>query len=501
MSLYREYRPKDFTGLVGQEHVSTTLLNALKAKQTAHAYLFTGPRGTGKTTTARLFAKAVNSDKMTEDGQFDGCEISAEIDEGKLIDIIEIDAASNRGIDEIRELREKINFSPTRVKNKVYIIDEVHMLTKEAFNALLKTLEEPPTFVYFILATTEVHKVPETIISRCQRFDFKRITENDIINRLMFVCENESIKAEKEALGIIAKQAKGGLRDALTMLEQMIVDNGINLEYVKKTLGISESIIADELFQHINDGLTKEAIKTVERIYQQGIDLTVFTRDYLEFLRQKMLTAIEENKTDYAEQIIKQINYFQHAYQQLKNSVIAQLPLEIAIAKSVLITQKKNRLIEADDNVKMQTPNEKSKTIKKSSELKIETKEIIEKTEIEVDNINLNQIVSSWQKIGERIHNPIIRRSLMMATPDHTNGNILNLVFSDNFNKDKLFKADNLAMAEKAIEEVTGYHVSLRGIVDSSRKIINKDDTIDTKPSEGGNAVATALDIFEGDID
>ena len=238
MSLYRKYRPQTFAHLVGQDHVSQTLLSALRLGRVSHAYLFTGPRGTGKTSTARLVAKALNCLDESSVEPCNACEICMEIADGRLIDIIEIDAASNRGIDEMRDLREKIHFAPTRAKLKVYIIDEVHMLTKEAFNALLKTLEEPPEHVYFVLATTEVHKIPETILSRCQRFDFQRIPVKVLVDRLSFIAQEEKIEVEEKALEMIAHHAEGGLRDAIGLLEQMAADGSLTVERVSTVLGI-----------------------------------------------------------------------------------------------------------------------------------------------------------------------------------------------------------------------------------------------------------------------
>ena len=202
MSLYQKYRPQEFDSLAGQEHVKKTLQQALRKNVVSHAYLFCGPRGTGKTTTARLIAKALNCPNFDAETAepCNKCDICESISNSSLIDVIEIDAASNRGIDEIRELKETIRFAPTLVKNKVYIIDEVHMLTNEAFNALLKTIEEPPENVFFILATTESHKVPETIMSRCQRFDFKRINHQALVDRLEFICQTEGLDFEREAL-------------------------------------------------------------------------------------------------------------------------------------------------------------------------------------------------------------------------------------------------------------------------------------------------------------
>ncbi|OGJ54496.1 DNA polymerase III, subunit gamma and tau, partial [Candidatus Peregrinibacteria bacterium RIFOXYC2_FULL_33_13] len=237
ISLYRKYRPQRFFDLVGQEHIVKVLTNGVKTNNVSHAYLFCGPRGTGKTSCARIVAKVLNCTDVKEGEPCLECNFCLDTQEGKLIDLLEIDAASNRGIDEIREIREKIKFLPTHGGKKIYIIDEVHMLTKEAFNALLKTLEEPPTHAHFILATTESHKVPETIISRCQRFDFRRINDTDIIKRLQFIAHEENIEAEEDALKLIAKNAQGGLRDAISFLEQMVDGGKITLDGVKDSLG------------------------------------------------------------------------------------------------------------------------------------------------------------------------------------------------------------------------------------------------------------------------
>jgi DNA polymerase-3 subunit gamma/tau len=353
MSLYRKYRPQNFANLVGQEHVRTTIINALTSGNVNHAYLFTGPRGTGKTSTARLLAKAINCENLQKTRQGDAgdsankglsnwvepcetCDICKDITDGRLIDLIEIDAASNRGIDEIRDLREKIQFSPTRARSKVYIIDEVHMLTKEAFNALLKTLEEPPSHVYFILATTEVHKIPETILSRCQRFDFKRIDDKTLQDRLAFIAKEEKIEAEEAALEIIVRSAQGGLRDAIGLLEQLNQNGVLAFKHVQQALGISGKMSLDNLYESLNKKNVQAGLAEIHALYTEGYDLNQFNKDFLELLRKEMLISVEAGKIQDTAWILKMIGYFQQSYEQMRFSTIPQLPLEVAIIQSCL---------------------------------------------------------------------------------------------------------------------------------------------------------------------
>jgi DNA polymerase-3 subunit gamma/tau len=284
---YRKWRPQSLAEFVGQEHVTRTLLNALAGDKVSHAYLFCGPRGTGKTTTARNLAKAINCLTNGKGEPCNKCAMCLAITEGRALDVIEVDAASNRGIDEIRNLREKVNYAPNEARRKVYIIDEVHMLTKEAANALLKTLEEPPPHVIFILCTTEAHKLLPTILSRCQRFDFHRYSLDNMVAVLSHVCQGENIGVETEGLKLIARAATGSLRDALNLLQQANTFYGgeITLAQVQELLGISGDRRAREVVKQIIDRDAGAGITTINNVNSDGLDLRQFHRDLVEYLR------------------------------------------------------------------------------------------------------------------------------------------------------------------------------------------------------------------------
>ncbi|UHA75235.1 DNA polymerase III subunit gamma/tau [Paenibacillus sp. 481] len=297
IALYRAWRPQSFQDMVGQKHIIQTLQNSLREQRFSHAYLFSGPRGTGKTSAAKILAKAVNCEQGPGPEPCNACEACRRITAGAVMDVVEIDAASNRGVEEIRDLREKVKYAPTEVRHKVYIIDEVHMLTTEAFNALLKTLEEPPSHVMFILATTEPHRLPATIISRCQRFDFRRVSLEEQVMRLEQVCADEEIQADRDSLEYIAKLSDGGMRDAISLLDQAasFTDGHVTYRQVLDiTGGMPEEQFA-ELAQAVHNNDVGIALTVIERLMQEGKSADKCMESLLYFFRDLLMMKMVPN--------------------------------------------------------------------------------------------------------------------------------------------------------------------------------------------------------------
>jgi len=541
MSFYLKYRPQNFSDVVGQTHITTTLQNALKLDMLSHAYLLSGSRGLGKTSIARILAKSLNcqnfNKKTLEPCQ--KCEMCLAIKDNKLIDVIEIDAASNRGIDEIRELRETIKFAPTQANNKIYIIDEVHMLTKEAFNALLKTLEEPPANVYFVLATTEIHKIPDTIISRCQRFDFRRISNQDLMDRLKFIAKEEEIKFEDEALELIANSVNGGMRDAITIFEQLSASGNINLKEASDLLG---SVSQEILQKFLNSLLEKKSIQGLEIINQiqnDGVNISQFQKHLLMALREELLKSIQIKDLKLQTRLIKIIEDFQQISLDFKSCSIPQLALEILVAKQNQINvseiSKESAPVSQPDTVAKVSKNPNSK-IKKSilkednffqskpktkiAPLKIETKKE-KKTNTEnlsvstPSNLNLEDLKKTWINIVSKIPKVSLKMAMQQTEIRSLVGNNIEIGIASTFYLDKLNSPETKQTLEIYLEKTLSEKVRVEFLKVESVKIskptrvtppvqkpiVQESPTVkSSNDSQNANIVEEALAMFADEI-
>ncbi len=460
MSLYLKYRPSDFTNLVWQSFVKETLQKAIENDKTVWAYLFCWPRWTGKTSTARIFAKAVNCENPNKWNPCLKCSVCLDFTEEKLIDIIEIDAASHTWVDNIREIIEKAQFSPTKTKYKIYIIDEVHMLSKGAFNALLKILEEPPKHVKFILATTETHKVPETIISRCQRYDFKRISDIDIKNRLWFIAKSEWITTDEKSIKYIIKNSSGWLRNAISLFEQLIEDSKIDYENIVKKLEIvDENEISTFLEKLINSD--KSVIEILDKNISDWKNIKLFFKELLFFTKGKSLEELKNwnNISKY----IKILDILDDTYSKTKNSLDENITFTIWILKILEWYTSKEIIVEkkaTTTNILKQEVKEEKHIIKntkqiKKEELKVEDIWDIfgEKNEKE-DNGELNWVVfdsnSFINKLKENWAKWWLTMNIRAATIT-INNNILSIKTKTSFARKWIDNSDNLNLMTKSL--------------------------------------------------
>ena len=439
-ALYRRFRPKTFEEVLGQEHITTTLKNQIINNNIGHAYIFSGTRGTGKTSTAKIFARAVNCIDSKDGNPCNTCEMCKGILEESIMDVIEMDAASNNGVDDVRELREKVKYAPSKTRYKVYILDEAHMLSPSAFNAFLKTLEEPPSHLIFILATTEVEKLPQTILSRCQRFDFKRLTTKDIVKSLNNICNEIGLKAEDRALKLIARNSDGAMRDALSLLDQCISfsEGTLTYEDTLLILGIANEDILFNLVDYIEKKDLEKALHLLDDIIQNGKDINQLIKDLILHFRNLMIGKTSDDpldiidaEKDTIERYIVQskkmsMQYITNGIQLLnegenraKWSTQPRIILEMIIVKLIELTdqltlleriERLEKIIESG-NIKVSPRNEVAKAVKEKSAKKVKEK-VIEKPKKEesepiiVDDgkeLSFDYIKSQWSKVLQNV--------------------------------------------------------------------------------------------------
>jgi len=516
-TLYRKWRPQFFEDIIGQEHITKTLMNAITLNRVAHAYIFSGPRGVGKTTTARILAKSLNCKNGPTVHPCNQCESCIRITDGYSLDVIEIDGASNRGIDDIRELRTKVKFAPSEGKYRVYIIDEVHMLTAEAFNALLKTLEEPPSHIIFIFATTAPHKIPETITSRCQWFNFRRIPLQDILDKLKIISESEKLEVEEKALKIIARYSTGSMRDAESMLDQLIAYCGKKIDFpsVKDLLGVIDEEILEEFLEVIINQETSRGIEIVNRLQESGRDSAQFVKGLMEYIHNLILMKyctqeimksrgifmenwerlkaqsdlMELNDLfsliDYLAEMEKKLRYFTHPWILLEMLVVKftmerNNNLKVALEKS---KEEHNRDLWPLKDTGIDSSGIDEKRIKKEEEKKVDkaVKKQIEEKKREKKEGNLPQdqgkgaedikIKEILPRILEKIKKTKISlySFLMVSNSINVENDKLIICFSQEncFHKESLEKKNNRMLLRELLYEETGRFFNIECLINN----------------------------------
>lgn len=480
-ALYRKWRPKTFDDVVGQAHVVKTLKNEVISKRISHAYLFTGSKGTGKTSCAKILAKAINCKSSLDGNPCGKCEICSSVDHNNMLDITEIDAASNNGVENIRSMREEAAFSPVNCKYRVYIVDEVHMLSIGAFNAFLKILEEPPEHVVFILATTEVHKIPATIISRCQRFDFYKINTEDICKRLEYICEKEKIKIEPSAINLIATSSDGAMRDALSILDQCanVCENDVDEASVKKILGIVGTEYLTEIVEYILKSKTVECVKFINKMYSESKNMVKLCEELLEYFRDILefkITGVCNNESikdlDLSvfdlDKILVVLEVLQQAYKNINSGVDKKIEMEITLLKLCVLN---NRNVISDDTSKKAVKSKEKFDIKnfENSESKPVLKETIEKPDLQNKPLNDNisseeKVFEHWQDVLNSLKNEDNLKSLYISLKDSNAYEYKNYVLIDSKNSlsfEFLRQVQYRNAIKKTIENISGKRYSI----------------------------------------
>ena len=511
-ALYREWRPKTFKDVVGQEHITTTLKNQILNERIAHAYLFCGTRGTGKTSTAKVFAKALNCFNLKDGEPCNECEMCKKINEGLAIDVTELDAASNNGVDKIRDIIEDSKYPPQEAKYKVYIMDEVHMLSTGAVNAFLKTLEEPPANVIFILATTDPQKLPITILSRCQRFDFRRINNSEITGRLREITESKGVFAEDKSLELIARVSDGAMRDSLSILDQAIAMGDGNVDYneLVSMLGLVTNEYLFQITSAIIERNIENAMTTIDKIVYAGKDIFLFIKDLIAHYRNLLMIKVTNNPEEVldmslenialvkeqgerirVEEIMRSIRILQEAEEKAKMSKQARLYLELAIIKmckieydtsNEVILGRLNRLEAALKSGKIQVSsvnqgqkvdderavtNLKDQVVSKKINSNVKTSEIIKENEDLSNDITIQNVKASWKDILEEFKNRramIIYASITTGRPASCQNGVITVQYTEqySFNKNRLEKAENNKIINEVFSEVLKGNVRVR---------------------------------------
>ena len=510
-ALYRAYRPQTFKDVVGQEHIIRTLKNQIENGNVGHAYLFCGTRGTGKTSTAKIFARAVNCIDSVNEEPCNECEVCKDILNDNIMDVIEIDAASNNSVDDVREIRENVKYTPAKCKYKVYIIDEVHMLSQGAFNALLKTLEEPPSYVIFILATTEPHKIPATILSRCQRFDFKRVTVQDMSSRMKEICEDVNIEVDERALNLIARNSQGALRDALSILDQCMSFSDDKIEY-KDVVDLLGTVNIEQLFEmseYVIKEDTKKCLEILNEFVIWGKDIKNLIDDLIDHFRNLMICkvsteldeiislpeeTIEQLKAQSSlietNDIIRILNILSETQDNIKSSSNPRVLAEVSIMKlsQPMFDESKESLIKRlanleeiikSGNIKITTDNTTS-TVESQVTTGVENKqpEVEEVYYEEVKSEDVKLVEKSWENILMNIKkdkNMPVYAILREAKDFNVYANDLYIIFDDNFAfaKNKLNDPKTLGYIENVVRDTLNRSFSIKIILKSESKNIN----------------------------